>query len=100
MSLLEENTYEPKVLARVYRILLLDAQAEQRWVTLVEDRNTEYAKYLTPPDTASGRMVWERAIHSGQIMDTVIRLNEKWHEIIESFVSEAVSSRQAKRIVH
>lgn len=99
MSNLSENIYHPDILARIYRVLFLDAESEQGWSNLVAARNEDYARYLTPPQTAAGTISWVRSIENGQMADTLTRLNEKWGQVIEVYVSTAVAAGSAKRIV-
>lgn len=99
MSILADNTYHPDVLARIYGVLFLDADAEKGWLNLVALRNHDYARYLTPPDNATGKAQWDLSIRSGQMADTIARLNEKWNRTIKAYIATAVTARSAKQIV-
>lgn len=99
MSILADNTYHPDVLARIYRVLFIDAEAESGWSNLVALRNADYARYLTPPETAAGTAQWDWSIRTGQMADTIARLNEKWNQMIQAYISTAVEAQAAKRLV-
>jgi hypothetical protein len=89
------NTYDPDLLARTYAVLFLDADVEAGWANLVALRNADYAKYLTPPSTAAGTKEWDWLIRTGQMANTVERLNEKWNRTIQDYIAAAIAARQA-----
>lgn len=98
MTIPESDAYHPYVMSRVYRVLFLDAGAETGWANLVRLRNVDYARYLSPPDTAAGTYQRGWSIRTDQLADTVERLNEKWHRAFETFISTAIESGSAKRL--
>lgn len=99
MSILAGNTYHPDVLARIYGVLFVEAEAESGWSNLVIIRNADYARYLTPPETAAGTAQWDWSIRTGQMAATIERLNEKWGQTIKAYISTAVEAQAAKRLV-
>ena len=98
MKILADNTYHPDVLARTYSVLFLDGDADAGWSNLVACRNAEYARYLTPSTTATGTAQWDWSIRTGQMADTIERLNEKWHQTIQDYISTAITAQVARML--
>ena len=96
MTILAQNTYHKDVLARRYSVLFLDAYAEAGWSNLALCRNADYAHYLTPPTTAFGTAEWDWSIRTGQMADTIERLNKKWHRTIQDYISTAITAQAAR----
>jgi hypothetical protein len=98
MSALREE-YHPDVLARIYRVLFYDTDADRGWSNLVFLRNQEYATYITPPTCSSAAIQhWIHRANVGELSKTLEALNKKWDSTFKRYILTAVAAGQATRV--